>query len=210
MKRVGAYLVTGLAGLACSQQPSSGGSASSSATEGSAAGIPSLPLPGDGGLARPVDPLSVPGTGSLSLVACSFSALRAKAARSIGFECEWNSAGDRFWGRKEPTAQLRVSMVAGARVAAVARDAGATEWTPVHGEESTYHFRFASTEDAIAAIRPLLCDPAVETAHMSLLVPKNDDEEMYAWCEDQQPNKRVAPDGPSSVGPIGPPSSGRR
>lgn len=138
------------------------------------------------------DPFAVASTeplGPRPQVRCTLASLRPKFAanKTIGFptlECEWKSAEQRFWGRKEPTAELSVRVHRSADVGRIAKEMRATRWEQQPEDELLYVFRFASTNDAIEAIRPLICHPQVIGASMSLLMSAQDDEELDAWCDD--------------------------
>jgi len=142
------------------------------------------------------DPFSAPASaealGPPPQVRCTLSSIRSKIAmnKTAGFpnlECQWRSAEQRFWGRKEPTAKLSVALHNGANVQGIVREMRATRWEQSREDPSLYYFQFASTDDAIDAIRPLICHPQVIGASMVLLISAQDDEEMDAWCEQQEP-----------------------
>jgi hypothetical protein len=139
------------------------------------------------------DPFAVASTEPLGpppKVRCTLASLKSKVVLNKtpgflpGLQCDWKSAEQRFWGRKDPTAKLSVAIHTGADVARIAKEMRATRWERRPEDENLYVFRFASTNDAIDAIRPLLCHPQVIGASMSLLMNAQDDEELDAWCED--------------------------
>lgn len=68
----------------------------------------------------------------------------------------------------EATARVNVRLAAGRSIEPLAVARHAVHHAPVNGMERWYTLTFSDPQSAMASVRPLLCDPAVERAQLDI------------------------------------------
>lgn len=113
-------------------------------------------------------------------VTCSIAQATLKAPVPRSAECHWRGAEKHYWGKKEPTSKVAVTMYAGKDPAAVAEAFGAVSVEPLVRQ---YAFIFRTPREAVDALRGLMCHPDVNIATMILTIKADDNGPMYDWCD---------------------------